>query len=221
MSEENRIVKFIFEQHNRLSCIIRFNNTPTLTSESVAEHSYYVTFLAMMFGDYLHDKGVDIDKELLLKGSLIHDLEEIISGDIIKILKTGEFKKALDKLNHKSMQYLCDVLGGKRAEDYYQIWELVKEKQCIEAKIIDLADLLSCLIYSIKEIHCGNRYFKEILIYVAESIAEFRNTLPELKHIINAFIDYTRKYLADDKAVIGDIESAVRVDIVKEKNGKE
>jgi len=220
MNEEERIVKFIFEQHNRLSCIIRFNNTPTLTSESVAEHSYYVAFLAMMFGDYLDDKGCDINRELLLKMALVHDLEEIISGDIIKILKTGEFKKALDKLNCKSMQYLCDVLGGKRAEDYYHIWELAKEKQCVEAKIIDLADLLSCLIYSIKEIHCGNRYFKEILIYVAESIAEFRDTLPELKHITEAFIDYARKYLADDKVVIGDIESAVRVDVAEEKDGR-
>jgi len=212
MKEEDRIVKFIFENHNRLSCILRYNNTPKLLSESVAEHSYYVTFLAMIIGDYLSDKGVELDKLKLLKMSIVHDMEEIISGDIIKILKVGEFKIALDKLSQKSMHYLCDILGEQRAEEYYALWEEVKVRKSLEARIVDMADLLSCLIYSVKELHCGNRYFREILVYVSETIRSFIGVIPEVEKLIRAFVAYTKKYLADDQRIINGIDSAVRMD---------
>lgn len=212
MNEENKIVKFIFENHNRLSCIIRYNNTPKLSPESVAEHSYYVAFLVMLIGDYLVDKGVRLNKERLMKAAMLHDIEEIISGDVIKILKVGDFKIALDKLNRRSMQHLCEVLGGRRADDYLQIWEETKAKESIEAKIVDMADMMSVLIYCVKEVHCGNRYFKEILIFASATIDTFRDTVPKADKIIKAFIDYVRKYLADDREITDGIDKAVRID---------
>lgn len=212
MNEENSLVKFVFEQHNRMSCIMRFNNTPTLFPESVAEHSYYVTFLVMLIGDYLTDRGIYLDKGKLVRMAVLHDLEEIISGDIIKILKAGDFKDALDKLNQRSMQYLCSILGAPRASEYFQLWIEAKEKQSLEARIVDMADLLSCMVYCVKEIHCGNRYFKEILVYASGVFSEFNDVVPKSGELIMAFIDYVRKYLADDKDVIDAIDGAVRVD---------
>jgi len=211
--KEDRIVKFVFEQHTRLSCIIRYNNTPKLSPESVAEHSYYVTFLSMLIGDYLTNKGVVIDREKLLKMALFHDVEEIISGDIIRILKKGEFGKALDKLNRRSMEYLCGILGGAKAEEYFALWEETREKKTLEAKVMSLADILSCLIYCVKEMHCGNKYFREILEYASKVIDEYKKEIPEISSLVKAFKDYARGYLSEYSRIIKGIEGAVRVDI--------
>ena len=48
--------------------------------ESVAEHSFRVSVLAMVLTDKL---GYDLDKNKLIKMALLHDLGEVITGDIV------------------------------------------------------------------------------------------------------------------------------------------
>jgi len=210
MNREKNMIKFIFEQHTRLSCILRFNNTPRIISESVAEHSYYVTFLAMLIGDYLVEKGVELDKEKILKMSVLHDTEEIISGDIIKVLKSGGFKKELDKMNIKSMEFLTGVLGD-RGKIYFDLWYEAKEKETLEARIVDLLDMIGCSMYSVKEIHLGNRYFKEILEYAVKKILTFSKRIPEARDLIRELADYALGYLLEDKKICDAINRAVRI----------
>ena len=212
MNEKN-VVKFIFEQQNRLSCIIRFNNTPKIVGESVAEHSYYVTFLSMLLADFIEENSkVAIDRDVMYKMAIIHDMEEIISGDIIKVLKHGGLKEELEKMNHRSMEFLTDVLGRK-GKEYLRIWETLKDKGTIESKIIDLADWLSIIVYSVREIHMGNKYFEEILEFVIKKIMDYND--PDLGSILKPFIkelaDYSVGFLMKDKDILDDINRAVRV----------
>jgi len=210
MSKEKNLIKFIFEQHNRLSCIMRFNNTPRLASESVCEHSYYVAFLSMLVGDYLEQEGLKFDKTRLLRMALLHDVEEIISGDIIKVLKSGGFKKELDKMNVSSMEFLTGVLG-EEGETYFTLWQEAKRKETLEAKIIDLIDMVACVLYSVKEIHLGNKYFKEILEYVVKKVLKFSQKIPEAKNFIRELTDYALGYLLEDKKIYDAINRAVRI----------
>lgn len=210
MSEEKNLIKFIFEQHNRLSCIERFNNTPRLAPENVAEHSHSVTFLAVVVGDYLEEKGAKLDKEKLVRMAPFHDVEEIISGDIIKVLKSGGFKKELDKLNIKSMEFLTGVLGEK-GETYFALWKEAKEKQTIEARIIDLLDMVACILYCVKEIHLGNKYFKEVLEYAVKKVLKFSQKIPEARDFIRELTDYALGYLLEDKKIYDAINRAVRI----------
>lgn len=217
MKKEKNLIRFIFEQHNRLSCIIRYNNTPTLSGESVAEHSYYVAFLTMLVGDYLMNKGVvGLDKEKMMKMALVHDLEEIISGDIIKVLKSGEFKEVLQKLNVKSMRYLTGTME-EEGEAYYALWMEAKEKKTTEARIVDFVDMVTCAIYCVKEIHLGNKYFREILVYATNALQKMVGEISELTLFTNELRKYVTKFLVEDKGVVDGIESAVRIDLEKEK----
>jgi len=210
MNEERRIIKFVFEQHTRLSCILRFSNTPRLSSENVAEHSYYVTFLAMLLGDYLLRKGIELNMVKLLKMSMLHDVEEIISGDIIKILKSGGFKDELDKMNVKSMEFLTGVLG-ENGKIYFHLWHEAKEKETLEAKVVDLVDMIACVIYSLKEVHLGNEYFKEILGYAVEKILAFSGKIPGIKSFVRELANYVLNYLQKDKEISDAINKAVRI----------
>jgi len=216
LNREKRLIKFIFEQHNRLSCIERFNNTPRLSSENVAEHSYYVTFLAMLIGDYLGERGVGLDKEKLMRMATLHDLEEIISGDIIKILKSGGFKEELDKLNVKSMEFLTNILG-KEGKIYFDLWHEAKEKETLEAKVVDLIDMVACVIYSIKEIHLGNKYFREILSFAVEKTLKFSDKIPEIGEFTAGLAEYALGYLREDKKISEAINKAVRIFDYEEK----
>jgi len=198
MSKERVLITFIFEQHNRLSCIVRFNNTPRLASENVAEHSYYVAFLSMLIGDYLEEKGLEFDKLRLLRMALVHDVEEIISGDIIKVLKSGEFKKELDNLNLKSMQSLTGVLGEK-GKLYLDLWQETKDKKTLEAKIVDLVDTVALMVYCMKEVHLGNRFLRGTLAWGVEEILKFSERIPEAGKIIDELGGYALAYLQEDK----------------------
>lgn len=210
MNREKSMIKFIFEQHSRLSAIIRFNNTPCLTSESVAEHSYYVVFLAMLVGDYLVEKKINLNKEKLLKMCILHDVEEVVSGDIIKVLKSGGFRKELEKLNIKSMEFLTGVLG-KEGKIYFDLWYETKEKETLEARIVDFVDMMAVVVYSVKEIHLGNKYFKEILEYAVKKSLEFSDKIPKIRDFVKELANYALNYLKEDKKIYDDINKAVRI----------
>ena len=215
----DNLTKFVFSQHNRLSCIKRFNNTPKLSEESVAEHSYYVTFISMVIADYLTvEKDIIIDVEDLLRMALLHDIEEIISGDIIKVLKSGGFKEELEKMNEKSMHFLVDGLG-RQGKYYFNSWKSAKNKLSIEAKIVDLVDWLAILVYCVKEIHMGNKYFSEILEYVIKVMPKYtEDGLECLNEPIKAFSKYARDYLKENKEICAAINKAVRVPSDEEKD---
>jgi len=210
VEKERDMIRFIFEQHTRLSCILRFNNTPRVVPETVADHSYYVTFLAMLIGDYLTGKGVELNMERILKMSVLHDMEEIISGDIIKVLKSGGFKKELDKLNIMSMKFLTGILG-KGGGVYFDLWSEAKDKKTLEARVIDLADMVACIVYSLKEIHLGNKYFKEILTYAVKTSLEFSNKIPKIRSFVKELASYTLDYSQEDKKIYNPIHEALRI----------
>jgi len=209
-SKEYQLVEFIFEQHQRLGCLMRFSNVPRLAAQSVAEHEYSVTFLAMLVGDYLEDKNVLVDKLRLLEMGLVHDVEEVISGDILKTLKHGGFKRELDNLNENNMFYLTRLLGAKK-DKYLALWREVKDGETLEAKLISFVDMIDRIIYCLKESHLGNNYFKELLEFEAKKLMDWIPELPELGEFIVTLSTYALDYLEGDSELYKKISRAVRI----------
>lgn len=209
-SKEYQLVEFIFEQQQRLGCLMRFSNVPRLAAQSVSEHSYSVAFLAMLVGDYLADKGGKVDRLRLLKMALIHDVEEVISGDILKTLKHGKFKEELGKLNEQNMYYLTRLLGGKK-EEYLDFWREVKDGVTLEAKLISFVDMVDRIVYCLKESHLGNNYFRELLEFEAKKLMDWIPELPELDEFIVTLSAYALEYLEGDDEMYKKISRAVRI----------
>lgn len=203
------LIKFIFEHHTRLSCISRFNNTPRIASENVAEHSYYVAFLAMLMGDYLAKKGVRLDKLTLLQMALIHDIEEAVSGDILAPIKQGLFRKELEKENIKNVLLL--MTGLDSGKDYSNLWQEAAGGKTLEARVVKLVDKMSCIIYCIREIHLGNKYFSAILECEATNILEYSKRIPFATEFITEAVNYTLSYLSGDEEIYDAINKAVRI----------
>jgi len=81
-------MKRIFELAQNLQNLNRIKRTggnlalglPTDMNLSIAEHSYSVVYLGMIFADVLNEREVSIEK--VLRYAITHDWREIIIGDI-------------------------------------------------------------------------------------------------------------------------------------------
>lgn len=106
--------------------------------ESVAEHSYRVSVLAMVISDLM---GLNTEK--IIKMSLIHDISESRIGDIDFIAnKYIDVKNSEEKAISDIFSNLPDALERK----YIEIWKEFDEGLTIESKIVNQLDKLEMLI---------------------------------------------------------------------------
>lgn len=106
--------------------------------ESVADHTYSMSVLAMVLSDLN-----ELDTEKILKISLIHDLAESLTGDITpdKISKEEKIKlenKAMEKIFHQ----LPEPLSGQ----YLSLWNEYQENNSLESKFVHDIDKLEMVI---------------------------------------------------------------------------
>ena len=141
--------------NRRLSNIVRYNNTPKIISENVAEHSFFVTFYVMILGDLI--ENLNIEKALEL--ALIHDIEESISGDI-----PHNIKQKYPFLN-KSLEDMNLLIASEIFENnnkYVSLWKEERAGITLESKLVLFADILSGYLYTRNELAMGNIFMQEI-----------------------------------------------------------
>jgi 5'-deoxynucleotidase YfbR-like HD superfamily hydrolase len=100
-------------------------------SESVAGHSFRTAFIAMILGDTL---GLNTDK--LLRMALLHDIPEIITGDITPYDDLDSSDKRVQE-NNAVNQLLKSIPNGKQ---YIALWNEFDEQRTPEAKVLKNID---------------------------------------------------------------------------------
>jgi putative hydrolase of HD superfamily len=113
--------------------------------ESVAEHVWRMSTLAMMLADVLAEQGVDLDADKVTRMALVHEMGEARIGDIpYPAMRhiSGELKYAAE---HDAVRTILEGMGpvGQR---YVMLWEEFEEGQTLEAKIVKAADKLEMMI---------------------------------------------------------------------------
>jgi len=110
---------------------------PTYMNISIAEHSYAVSYLTMLFADKLDDG--EVNKEKVMRCAIVHDWKEIVIGDIpagspsfasfwdINIRE--ETAKAGDKAIKEMLEFIQDEINIK----LYNVDLNEKEKLIIKA----------------------------------------------------------------------------------------
>ena len=102
--------------------------------ESVADHSYSVSAMAMILSDL---EG--LDSERIIKMAVLHDLAESITGDITPGKIINEEKIA--KENH-AMKKILSNLPDKITEQYLEIWNEYKNNSSQESNLLHDIDKL-------------------------------------------------------------------------------
>jgi putative hydrolase of HD superfamily len=157
-----KIKEFLNSQRN-LGRVVRFSAHSRINDENVAEHSYHVTFYAMLLADLEKRFGNKVEMEKLLRASLLHDLEESLTGDILHDFKHRDVKltREIKRMGLQFFMEMMDNLPENLAGKYTEIWKNAKDSKTIEGKILEAADRLDALLYSIDEYNLGNKKFRQ------------------------------------------------------------
>lgn len=116
--------------------------------ESVAEHSFRVGLLAMVLSNKL---GFELDKEKLIKMALLHDIGEIVTGDIV--VQRGEvldieLRDQKEQQEEKGIREIFGKIG--EGEIYREIFAQMIQRQTPEAKIFWQFDKLELALQALE-----------------------------------------------------------------------
>ncbi len=109
--------------------------------ESVADHTFRTAFIAMMLGDILK-----VDALKLMKMALIHDLGEVVVGDITPydgIEREEKRRKEEEGLR----QLLWDLPNGN---EYMDLWKEYEDQKSDEAMILKNIDKLEMAVQAME-----------------------------------------------------------------------
>ena len=124
----------------QLKNTLRSAHTSQKRTEYVAEHSWHLCLLVMMFEDELND----IDMLRLIKLCIIHDLGEAISGDIPAIYQNPNEDKADAERN--DFITLCAPLLDDLKAELMGLWDEYDAGQTQEAVLAKGFDKLETIV---------------------------------------------------------------------------
>lgn len=142
--------------------------------ESVADHTWRLGMLVLMFADQLTRK---IDLEKALKMVLIHDLPEIIAGDESPIGDDGTGKKThaydpgIAQEKHLKEKEAATALFGMlpkaQAEALFEIWLEYEQQKSFESRVIKALDKIEALmqVLEYREGHLFEKHLEFTISY--------------------------------------------------------
>lgn len=150
--------------NRNLAHVTRYNNRPQHFPESVAEHSFYVSYFTLIICELLEKKKMHVSKEKALKMAIIHDAEEGYSGDILNPFKHYNEKvyQAIKEVDRELIKEVFLDLPESLRVEFINTWSEESKGETAEAQIVKVADKLSLLSKCFEEIQAGNNYFEEI-----------------------------------------------------------
>ncbi|MCP3781464.1 HD domain-containing protein [Paenibacillus polymyxa] len=109
--------------------------------ESVAEHTWLTTLMAMTIEPYLPKK---VNGEKLIKMLIIHDLVEIYATDIpaFKTMNSPEMRSNKKQNEIQAIEKIREILSDKNGQQFYDLWFEFEGKETYEAKVANALDKL-------------------------------------------------------------------------------
>jgi 5'-deoxynucleotidase YfbR-like HD superfamily hydrolase len=106
-------------------------------SESVADHSFRTSFMAMIVGDSLN-----LDSDKLMRMALIHDLAEAVAGDI-----TPYDDISLEEKHEMEKEAINELFGNLTdGSRYIDLWVEYENGESQEARLVRSLDKLEMAI---------------------------------------------------------------------------
>lgn len=110
-------------------------------SESVADHSFRLACMAMVMGDQL---GIDAEK--MIRMSLLHDLPEIVTGDIATTKKIEVNRSKLHDLERTALSKAVSRLPDDVSRKYMKLWMEFSRGSSREAIMVKDLDKLEVVL---------------------------------------------------------------------------
>lgn len=196
----------------KYACML--NNIPRFTGKNLteyvggAEHSYRVSILSMLFVDEynLLNPNSPINVEEVLRKALIHDLEEVITGDIPTPLKKFKnFREIYRDLAQNLMKNeILQGLPEKIKSLYYKMW--VEDKDNESGEVIKLADRVEALMCAYFELKRRNHNLEDAYInyttwFNTEEARALMDKFPSSKEYVRKALSLKEEHFYKHKPV--------------------
>lgn len=193
----------IFVNYRRLKEIKRCNNFPVISQEDVAQHSFYVTLLAMMLADQYNEwaRSVKVDSPTLkvefvlvntedvLRKALMHDLEESFTSDLPWNIK---------HMNEEAHEAISRIINQRLEAAYANSQSLAKYrcysahcKEGFAGSFVRIADMLELGLFCWEEVAKGNMFLKPMIgkcVSIIKSFGEYQSfieAIPLFKNLMD------------------------------------
>lgn len=154
----------------KLKCNTRHSWTSSGRRESVAEHTWRLSLMALL----TKDEFPSLDNDKLIKMCIIHDLGEAITGDVPSFFKTEDHEKAEEDAIKNLLSMLPDTLSG----EFRALYDEMREMKTDEARLYKALDNMEAVI-SHNEAPISTwieKEYTENLIYGERTASEFEWT---------------------------------------------
>jgi 5'-deoxynucleotidase YfbR-like HD superfamily hydrolase len=174
------LVELLTGDVNRLRYIKRFGTALCLHPENVAEHTFYVMVYSYFISLWAIKHGIDIDLVRVFQAGMVHDMEEVRTGDFPRPFKyrRAGLKELLDDAAHDEFaDLMTSVLpeDGERVNELCFIWDTARDKSTPEGCIVALADFLSVVSHLYQEVNSANASMFQHFECTREYLDEFND----------------------------------------------
>lgn len=128
--------KFTLAEKLRTGHVKRWQIVRVAREQTIAEHMYRVNRIALHIAHKFDLTPADLD--LISEWALVHDMPEVITGDIATPTKMAMRKAVPDSDPIKHIELELDV-------DYHYLYQLCKTQHPIVLAIVKLADLIEAV----------------------------------------------------------------------------
>lgn len=160
-SMDNSSIGRFLTRIRELGQVTRWNNRFRFTIENVAEHTTQVALLILVMGaieQRFYGRTVNLEKAL--SGALLHDLDEVMTGDVLAPTKHNnpKLRMLLRETELGAIDLMLSDLPDEVGEIVGPLWKNAKDES-YEGLMVDGADKFSALLYAVHEIKLGNFAF--------------------------------------------------------------
>jgi len=175
----NSILK-VLTLAERLKFELRHSYTSSGRQESVAEHTWRMSLMAVLIEPMLKKK---VDTAKLLKMVIIHDLVEAEAKDIsaLDVLRKPEIKLQKIENEKQAIENLRALLKSNNGQEIYDLYYEFENKKTYESKVANALDKLEV---QLQHNHADFSTWEEIeyeMSYMMDKYVLFDSTLFELK----------------------------------------
>ena len=191
----------------RLKFELRHSYTSSGRQESVAEHTWRMSLMAVLIEPLLKQK---VDTVRLLKMIIIHDLVEAEARDVsaLDVLRNPSIKIQKIEREKQAIENLRSALEDTNGQEIYDLFYEFENKDTYEAKVANALDKLEV---QLQHNHADLSTWEEIeydMCYMMDKHVLFDETLFELKKQIEDAAEQKMKLAGIDtdlvrKRVIG------------------
>ncbi len=164
----------------RLKFELRHSYTSSGRQESVAEHTWRMSLMAVLMEPLLTKK---VDTARLLKMVIIHDLVEAEAKDVsaLDVLRNPNLRIAKIEREKQAIESLCSSLKETNGQEIYDLFYEFENKDTYEAKVANALDKLEV---QLQHNHADFSTWEEIeydMCFMMDKHVLFDETMSELK----------------------------------------